>query len=89
VLSVLRRYTDSGYPFGMFKIFLPVSLNYPLLIAPSIFFSDGNLLFNIKSNLHIGFYCVERRIDVCDIYKSNKAFYVDILFQVGDERTLV
>ena len=31
VLSVLLRYTDSDCPFGNFKLFLPVSLDCPLI----------------------------------------------------------
>ena len=30
VLSVLLRYTDSDYPFGIFKLFLIMSLTYGL-----------------------------------------------------------
>jgi hypothetical protein len=37
VLSVLPRYTDSDYPFGIFNLLLPVSLDCLFLVAPSEF----------------------------------------------------
>jgi hypothetical protein len=36
VLSVLR-YTDLHYPFGIFKLLLPLSLDCPFLIASAVF----------------------------------------------------
>ena len=38
VLSVLLRYTDFHYPFGIFKLLLPLSLDCPFLIASAVFF---------------------------------------------------
>jgi hypothetical protein len=37
VLSVLPRYTDSDYPFGIFKLFLKVALNTINLTTPTVF----------------------------------------------------
>ena len=60
VLSVLLRYTDSDYPFGIFKLFF----DYPtcLLLAKKIFFTNiivGGLVRTIY-DLHLCINCLIR-----------------------------
>ena len=46
VLSVLLRYTDSDYPFGIFKLFLHMKIHRNQIINISVFshpISDGGL----------------------------------------------
>ena len=53
VLSVLLRYTDFHYPFGIFKLLLPLSLDCPFLIASAVF---SNAYLDIYSDLHFQHY---------------------------------
>jgi hypothetical protein len=53
VLSLLLRYTDFHYSFGIFKLLLPLSLDCPYLIAPVVF---PNAYLDIYSDLDFQHY---------------------------------
>jgi hypothetical protein len=53
VLSVLLRYTDFYYPFRIFKLLLPLSLDCPFLIASAVF---PNAYLDIYYDLHFQHY---------------------------------
>jgi hypothetical protein len=53
VFSVLLRYSDFHYPFRIFKLLLPLSLDCPFLIASAVF---PNAYLDIYSDLHFQHY---------------------------------
>ena len=53
VLSLLLRYTDFHYSFGIFKLLLPLSLDCPYLIASAVF---PNAYLDIYSDLDFQHY---------------------------------
>ena len=53
LLSVLLRYTDSDFPFGIFKLLSPLSLDCPFLIVSAVF---SNVYLDIYSDLDFQHY---------------------------------
>ena len=53
VLSLLLRYTDFHYPFGIFKLLLPLSLDCPYWIASAV---CSNAYLDIYSDLDFQHY---------------------------------
>jgi len=49
VFSVLRRYTDSDYSFGIFKLFL-LLVNFTTFLIGCTFYSNSVILQMPKSN---------------------------------------